>query len=218
MRIVILVAVVALALVLLHGWWETETYRYKMTVTVETPRGPGTGSSVVEVRTRETSGINGALVTSRLTGEATVIALPNGELVFALLQGANGEQKGFALSGYKRMLPDEIDWRKRIRRLKTQSSPVRLAPEDYPVAVRFRDPTNPRTVERIGWGLTGQAQAPYWISSVVVQLTDEPPTSGIERHLPWLRTHRGSLDLGDGLHRDQVHPERNLTRAAFKQG
>ena len=73
------IALAAAALLLVPACGEQlPTYRYRMTVEVETPEGLRTGSSVIEVRTRQGPGFPGpeaAGIATDVRGEAVAVVV-----------------------------------------------------------------------------------------------------------------------------------------------
>ena len=72
--------------------------------------------------------------------------------------------------------------------------------------VTFGDINDPKSVERIDPAAIG-------VRRIIVEVTDEPVTTGIEKRLGWLGSHRGSLDYSGRLHPNS--PEKDLTPSAF---
>jgi len=59
--------------------------------------------------------------------------------------------------------------------------------EALPLLVRFRDPNDPRTVERVDPNHLAQSLGPgATLARATVEITDDPLTTGIEKELPWL--------------------------------
>lgn len=97
--------------VLLLGWCTihdpTPTYRYRLTVEVETPEGLRTGSSVIEVDTRQTRfalNPSAAGVSERVRGEAVAVDLPGRRTLFALLR--SDDDIGWASRVMPNLTPD----------------------------------------------------------------------------------------------------------------
>lgn len=191
-------------------------YRYRLTVEVETPEGLKTGSSVIEVSTSMTSSTSipspGA-VRHRMSGEAVTIDLGQHGTLFALLrsdvdvdwatnllfllapevgavQDENGKYDSDASfrARYEAMLQN----RRLIVLPKTfhTISVLRDMPA-RPMLVRFRDITDPTTVERVDPDdLAASFGEGVKLRRVTVQLTDDPVTTGIEKRLGWLDSYR----------------------------
>jgi len=66
--------------------------------------------------------------------------------------------------------------------------------ESMPLLVRFRDPNDPKTVERVDPNdLAASFGAGVKLTRATVEITDDPLTTGIEKRLPWLAgEHSGS--------------------------
>jgi hypothetical protein len=54
------------------------------------------------------------------------------------------------------------------------------------------------------------------LKRVFVQITDDDVTTGIEKRLVWVTTHRGSLAYSGKRH--PQNPEKDLTPRAFSEG
>lgn len=171
------------------------TYRYRLTVEVETPEGLRTGSSVIEVRTHEGAAFPGpeaASTHSRIRGEAVAVDLGPRGVLFALL---NSPDRQTGAGGYAwALLPnrptsgrDADERRENYRALRAVRGRVELPPDRYPMLVRFRDISDPATVEEIEPGVLSRAFGDgVRIRQITVEMTDEDVTSGIESRLAWL--------------------------------
>lgn len=187
-------------------------YRYRLTVEVETPEGLKTGSSVVEVSTSTTSSISipspGA-VRHRLSGEAVTIDLGQRGTLFALLR--SDVDVDWATNLLFRLAPEvgavrdengrydsDASFRARYEAM-LQNRRLIVLPKTFhhirvlrdmparPMLVRFRDVTDPTTVERVDPDdLAASFGEGVKLRRVTVQLTDDPVTTGIEERLGWL--------------------------------
>jgi hypothetical protein len=155
-----------------------------MTVEVDTPAGLKTGSSVMEVtaaremfRTSETGEGGGGI-----RGEAVVVDLPDSPL-FALLKlpDAKGELSDYvtqALAGGDRFR-DFNDYFAAVRKLGGwfHSAKAELPREDWPMMVRFRDISDPKSVEQVDPDAAG-------IKRILLETTNDDVTTGIEKRMP----------------------------------
>lgn len=187
-------------------------YRYRLTVEVETPEGLKTGSSVIEISTavagRNSIPTPGA-VSHRTRGEAVTVDLGARGVLFALLR--SDDNSDWASNLMFRLAPDvprTLDgdrFEAKFAAMLRQRAPIEL-PHTFPdvghlkdqparpMVVRFRDITDPQTVEKVdpddlaaafGQGVT--------LKRITVQLTEDPVTTGIGKRLGWLANQRGSL-------------------------
>jgi hypothetical protein len=177
-------------------------YRYKLTVEVDTPAGVRIGSSVIEVIKPWRSG-------SRYRGQAVAVDLPEGEILFVL---PRSEKMG--LWGAKAMIPafPEIigtgDEEKDVTQLLSAARAMGRVPlprrwqlsgpqdtmDHTPYFVRFRDISDPKSVEQVDPDNLGKSVGPgVRLNGIFIEITDEPVSTGIERKLPWLRKVRGKL-------------------------
>ena len=173
-------------------------YRYRMTVNVETPQGVRSGSSVIEVDQGDYD--------LKVRGEAVAVVLPRNEVLFCLLAGVSGGPAYFAELAYKsdldrRFGPANKENRpERLRALTQQSEPVRLPriikePNAYPFVnrlvypqfARFRSLVDPASVEWVDPDhLDDSFGKGHRLDSIVIQITRDGITHGIEKYLPWL--------------------------------
>lgn len=139
----------------------------------------------------------------KLRGEAVAVDLPGGRTLFALLRGSGADpamyQAGLIWRGVRdggtasAALPDvgtpgtslmtvrEIIKRERVK--------VELPVVDYPMLVTFADVADPRSVAAVDSGnLAASFGSGVQLKRIVVEVTDEPVTMGIEKRLKWLVT------------------------------
>lgn len=187
-------------------------YRYRLTVEVETPEELKTGSSVIEVSTSTTSSISipspGA-VRHRLSGEAVTIDLGQHGTLFALLR--SDVDVDWATNLLFRLAPEvaavrdengrydsDASFRARYEAM-LQNRRLIVLPKTFhhirvlrdmparPMLVRFRDTSDPKTVERVDPDdLAASFGEGVKLRRVTVQLTDDPVTTGIKKRLGWL--------------------------------
>ncbi len=194
-------------------------YRYRLTVEVETPEGLKTGSSVIEVSTSMTGSTSipspGA-VRHRLRGEAVTVDLGQHGTLFALLRSDVDVDWAtnllFLLAPEVSAVRDEngkydsdASFRARYGAM-LQNRRLIVLPKTFhtirvlrdmparPMLVRFRDITDPTTVERVDPDdLAASFGEGIKLKRVTVQLTDDPVTKGIIKELPWLANQQGGL-------------------------
>lgn len=171
-------------------------YRFKMTVEVETLQGVRTGSSVYEVQgfgtTDLTTGGTGSY--TKLRGEAVAVDLPGDQTLFALLRMANGNSADdhLGIMSMRTMDPAMTNTKKdqsakRIARGDGIKSPVDVAPENYPMLVTFTDINDPKSVKRVDpANLAASFEVGVRLKRIVVEVTDDAVTTGIEKRLAWL--------------------------------
>jgi len=207
------------------------TYRYRMTVEVETPEGLRTASSVIEVRTIRGSGFPGpeaAGISSRAIGEAVAVDLGRRGTLFALLRGppeldwaldyAQGIAPAVLLPGLVDRSGTPEAWGNNLGALKEVRGSVALRADQYPLLVRFRDIANPRTVERVNVDdLAAAFGEGVRLRRISVEITEDPVTEGIIRHLPWWHEFAETQLDGDRLVRS-AELANNLNQLAFKRG
>jgi hypothetical protein len=191
-------------------------YRYRLTVEVETPEGLRSGSSVIEVHTTlagkpklpDTNALSISVI-----GEAVDVDLGKRGVLFALLRSEDDiGWAGGAMNLVTLTLPTTpyAEWHEPIvanqglhvlpRYAPHAHSPVGLPahlndpPKDYPMLVRFGDPADPRTIERVNPDdLSATFGEGVKLRRITVQLTDDPVSAGIEQRFRWLKSTHGAL-------------------------
>ena len=169
------------AAALLAGCAPSDTIRYRLTAEVETPEGVRTGQSVIQVAWTKpgpiAKAVLGGLAGSgfQVTGDAIAVDLPRGETLFVLLRSpASEDWAGFASNqvggGEVRPVP-RID-------------PHVPGMDNYPYFVRFRDISDPGTIEQVDPDdLATSFGEGYRLKALTFQRTSEPVTEGIKHRL-----------------------------------
>lgn len=180
------------ALASLSACNQLPSYRYRLSVEVETPEGVRTGSSVIEVKSRQGAAFPGpeaGSLVEEVRGEAVVVDLGSRGTLFALLRHGDGSdgvgRYAWALlpktNGGRRETQEEIAAIKAVR------GPVELEPHMYPMLVRFRDLSEPTSVELVEPGRLSATFGPgIRLRRITVEITDAPLTTGIGKRLNWL--------------------------------
>jgi hypothetical protein len=212
------------AAALLSGCGRGERLKYKMTVEVDTPEGVKSGYAVREVRFSAKSGTFFAegSATWRVRGEAVAVDLGGGKLLFALLV-SQGRRESYAGNDIWDLLEDKPKARDGKLELWPSMPAMGGLPPDLkaeiilPMLVTFTDTNDPKSVQRVDPANLAASFGPgVSLKRIVVEVTDEAVTSGIEKRLGWLEGHQGSLDFTGQLHPD--NPEKDITNKAFRQG
>lgn len=198
--IVAVAGLLSLLVMACNPFGRTYTYRYRITVEVDTPQGLRTGSGVWESTIEDGSGLGDNSIGLRARGEAVPIDLPGGTL-FALLRGHDMELTyptdalDTQYTRVHQLQPQPFGGWKDVRKLVTKNhQPLTLDSDNYPLLVRFRDLNNPASVEKVDPNDLAASFGPgVRLRRIVVQVTDEPVTEGIEKRLPWLPAQRGML-------------------------
>ena len=199
----------------LGGWYffpyRSHTYRFRMTVEVQTPQGATQGSSVYEVRARKLAALTSEAAERSLgtLGEATIIDLPSGPVFVLMKTPDEAPDVAFGKMSMAALDPEfKNDWVESAGRIGRSWSTLRgdVRREDWPLIVRFRDITDPRSVEAVDPEVIG-------VKRIAVETTDDDVTTGIEKRLRWLRTHNGALVYDGRMHPDA--PEKDLNQRVF---
>lgn len=164
-------------------YYPTYQWKQKLTVTLDTPNGVVSGSSVVGITWTKVIKLLPDMPSEKyqITGEATVIALPDGRHLFALLKGAEftalnafageripAQQQDLGF-GY---LPAASKIGEHLGETKT------LSPGSYPslvVVAALGDSARAIDIQPIGELTLGSG---YLIRAVDISITDEPVVVG----------------------------------------
>ncbi len=183
-------------------------WRYKLTVAVDTPEGVKTGSAVREVRAEKFRSIftSSDLAINMPRGEAVVVDLGQRGVLYGLNKTyKHGVDGGHYIVTEAFPAPRPIDTPGYIRYYSNlEAGPVELDEAYYPMFVRFRDPSDPKTVENLLDVKACPEPNPHpmkfclyedrfarafgdgvSLKSVTIEMTREPVTTGVvERYLP----------------------------------
>lgn len=178
------------AVAMLSGCSFRKTLRYKMTIKVDTPEGVRSGYAVREVMRKPPSILDYAQA-GLVKGEAVAVDLPNGQTLFALLTGENGD-----VDYAGRWIPQQnlgFGKNKEIVRTPVVIWPHAPVPQKqqwlyaYPMLVRFKDISDPKSIDRIDKSdLSVTFGEGYALRRIEVEVTNEPVTQAIGARLNWL--------------------------------
>jgi hypothetical protein len=150
-------------------------------------------------------GWGGALFHQSIKGEATVVDLGDGHLLFALLSHPGAyEYTGLVALNLFKSAADPIWSPEAFAKVQAAKGrgPQPLPSSLYPMFVRFRDINDPKTVERVDPNnLAASFGSGVRLVRATIEITDEPVTSEIGKNLEWLARSRatGMLD-GERYH------------------
>lgn len=120
-----------------------------------------------------------------------MVDLGNGRVLFALLRMANGMSSDdhLAIMSMKAMDPayanNKKDSAQRIASGSGIISPAEVAPQDYPLLLTFTDIKDPTSVARVDPANLAASFGPgVRLKRIVVEVTDDDVTMGIEEQLP----------------------------------
>jgi len=169
-------------------------YRYKMTVEVETPDGLKTGSSVIEVRTKEVSTIqdsSGKTFRDQLRGEAVAVDIAPGRTLFALLSSPDNPDyaKGVAFAALKpvRTTGGDLEgYRQHLSQMVKVKGAHDLPRERWPLMVAFRDINDPTSVFEVKAASVADAfGSGTYVKRITIEITDDDVTNLIRDRFPW---------------------------------
>lgn len=188
----------------------TYSYRYRLALEVEANGQTHSAARVVEIviQSRPSGSPHfPAQPEVKTFGEALAIDLGNNTVLVALLEGVLREatwegRKGREWHGFSpsillaRLYGLKYEWRfaqnDALAALGKQRGVRELTALQLPTLVTFRDPADPNSMfvvdpENLGQSLGNDVR----LKRATIEVTDAPPTTGIERQLPWLRTIKG---------------------------
>lgn len=195
------VALAVLVLAVVAGVWlsqsfEAGTFRYRLTATIESGGQAYTGSGVIQVRMHFQEYAAPAAL-PRVTGDAVVVEVPGREPIFFLLTSdwSVDWDAGLAFLMFQDRLPVPRSVRGDARFLSQSRETATIPPERYPLIVAFGDLAQPDSVyEVFPDDLSPPLAAGARVVSLTIEMTGDPPTTGIEQRLPWLVGMGGTLD------------------------
>ena len=165
------------------------TYRYKLTVEVETPDGLRTGYAVREVSWSPGVQITAEADTASMThrGEAAMVDLPNGQVLFALMS-PDGQETPMLAFGSARQTAWSDD------SVKVLQPPAKIeaayGQSGYPRLVRFRDIAEPETVEKVDPANLAAGFGPgYRLKRITAQIVSDDVTEKVRNRLSWMGPH-----------------------------
>jgi hypothetical protein len=186
---------------LLSGCGES-TYKWnqKLTITVQTPQGEKSGSAVVGIKARHTSG---PFSEYKLNGEAAVVDLGNGKYLFATL--GQLDRSIAALTFQVEETPPEGNEEDVWGVISGMQGRKKELPSGfYPLLVTFSNLKYPKSVKRVA-NVSEAFGSGYSLKSMTLEITDEPVTKGVvEKVLPWIRQYDNKLFDGDTTRRYSV--------------
>jgi hypothetical protein len=177
------------------GDMSRKSFRFRMMVEVETPQGLKTGSSVMELSTAMAWHIppETQVTDTYLKGEAVAVDLPGGQALFALVGGTPGgdDIRGAVINTFDPKRPGSeklVAMVEMLGRKESLGRAVVMRPDDFPKLVRFRDIRDPKSVELVDPNdLTKSFGAGSKLRRIVLTVTHEPVTTGIEKRFSWVK-------------------------------
>lgn len=211
-------------------WWiayPDHSWRQRMTIEVEIAGQMVSGSSVVEV-VWHNNHFNSRFATApawrqEIRGEAPIVVLPDGRMIFALLSAPDDTE-------YTSNIAGRVLFQKRGRvwggneftTIENSNETLVLSPDEYPFLVTFTDISDPATVKKLDpQDLAATFGPGVEIKRVTLRITNETATEGrVEEALAWwcdLRAARARLSRRTGPISD-TELSNNLGTGSFKVG
>jgi hypothetical protein len=178
--------------------YPTYSHRYRLTLEVETPDGLKKGSSVIEPSARAQPPIlvNTPSVTD-LNGDAVFVDLGKGENLIGLLTLGDKAQD---VDGPVHLAIDAFEvphcgapfcqWKQIAKASGARQLPAKL----YPTLATVGDVTDPKSTRLLKPDEFEAVFGPgYRFKRAWIELTNDPVSTGIERKLPFLESHKREL-------------------------
>lgn len=209
----ILVAIIVAGIALLMIAFPSAAVRYRLTLEATVKGEPKTGSGVIEVTYGKNSTfLSHSELSINVRGEAVSLDLGEQGILFALLKGGTDSRSSpdwivFRAANFPYgSLPRPVE--EGLRQVRKLSGKYELPLTSLPLLVRFRDLTDPTTVERvdpldIGKSFGDGAKLTRATLEIVPAgiwpfnwygITGELITSRIEKQLPWLKGMTTNID------------------------
>lgn len=205
--------------------YPTVIINYRLTLEAITPDGPKKGSGVIQVSYGSEFNLNGGSRRGimRVSGEAVPVDLGQGKILLATLtnnaSGRISSPAGLDGALNAEFLPVKIfgldwNWGEEYKLPRQVDAARNSGPKDVPLLslptlITFKHINDPSSVELIHpeniMAIFGEG---YTLTKAELELTDDPPTEGIEKVLGWIKTNAGPFG-GDEF--EQAHPERYLS-------
>jgi hypothetical protein len=187
------------------GLWacSEDRVRFRLTYTIETPDGEKTASHVLETSRWQGGGFTGRY-SYGYRGEAAIIDLGAGKLLFALLRPSQGSASPDRIM----WLPEQAYWSELRAQCRANPTPGsycniqdgdvsafklrQLEARHYPMLVTFDDINDPKTVKLVDpANLAATFGDGFSLKSITIEITDEKVTEGkMESVLGWLSEYR----------------------------
>jgi hypothetical protein len=222
-----------------HILYPSRTVNFRMTYEVETPEGLSTGTGILAATLEMVpeNPANGRIWSSWTQGEAIIVPLGGRGTFYALCSSPSSPAGG----GFVATLIELFGIREQTHRHEAQSvynfaalsgrrevtydQPAPFAQDKQtmawilPILVRFKDEADPKTVEAVDpANLAASFGEGVRLKRVVIEITKDPVTTGIEKRLKWLPNFHDKLLDGDRVIRaDAKNPLANsLGSGLFK--
>ncbi|MBR2119250.1 MAG: hypothetical protein V4458_13985 [Pseudomonadota bacterium] len=222
----ILVALIVAGIALLMVAFPSATVRYRLTLEATVRGEPRTGSGVVEVTYGKSSTfLSHSELSIDVRGEAVSIDLGERGRMFALLKGDTDSRSSpewivFRAANFPHgNLPRPVE--EGLRQLGKLSGKYELPLTSLPLLVRFRDLSDPGTVERVDPLDIGKSfgDGAKLTRATLEIVPSEPITTGIERQLPWWNgSHPWLKPVGNGVFVDIRTENFQVNKEDFKRG
>jgi hypothetical protein len=176
-------------------FYPSSTLRAKLIVEIETPEGLKVGSSVQQLTFKlepcPLCNSSGPVLRRYVRGEAVVVDLGSRGVLFALLRGDSSPDPitpHIVMTALAKLNKNE-EWATAevVRRLRYVSGKAEVPADLMFSFVRFRDISDPKSVERVDPNNLAASFGPgAKLVKATIEITSDTVTTGIEKKLPWL--------------------------------
>lgn len=186
--VIALLTIVGLSYVTWTTLYPTVTHRYRLTLVADDNGKTVTGSGVIEASYwTQPQILTDAEYGSSARGEAVVVDFGDKGLLFALLKGDDMHSDASWIVrtafGIERGSPPNAE----LRELRALTGTTELQFSKLPMLVRFRDISDPKSVERVDPNnLAASFGRSVKLLSATIEITSDPVTTGIGKRLVWL--------------------------------
>ena len=191
-KILVFVGVIAFFCLVYKINYPTYSWNQKLTVEVETPEGVASGSSVVAVKWQQNPDVWQEIraVRDSHEGKATMVELPDGKYLFALLANDTPSLAlhVFATSKVGSGMDSRIVPASEVSEHLGETRPI--SQEHYPLLVTFDDLDDPASVKLVDPDdLAASFGEGYSLKNLTVEITDEEMMLGsVEQILEWINS------------------------------
>lgn len=184
-----------------------QTVRLKLLFEVETPQGKSFPSGIWQFDATKVSAMPGTRIVDYLRGQAIPVLIEDDQSVFAMtVWNGLGLPNPTISSLYQwdgvhvlgRVSDIDISWVDRsspgleAAKSRAPTEPVSVPPDLFPAFAMFTNPADPASGRLVKPEAIFTAKGDPVSVKLKIQIVHEPPTTGIEAHLPWLREKRGN--------------------------
>lgn len=199
-----------------------QTVRLKLLFEVETPQGKSFPSGVWQFDATKVPALPDTSIVQYLKGQAIPVLIEDGQSFFAMtVWNGLGLPNPTISDLYRwdgvhvlgRVSDIDISWVDRgspgveAAKSRAPTEPVSVPPDLFPAFAMFTNPADPASGRLVKPEEIFTAKGDPVSVKLKIQIVHEPPTTGIETHLPWLGEKRGRQGRELGSDSFASHPD-----------